>query len=28
LTVWRRMPDGTWKIVADMINTNQPPPAM
>jgi ketosteroid isomerase-like protein len=26
LTVWRRQPDGTWKIVADMINTSMPAP--
>lgn len=24
LTVWRRQPNGDWKIVADMINTSMP----
>lgn len=27
-TVWRRMPNGEWKIVADMINTSLPAPGM
>lgn len=27
LTVWRKMPGGDWKIVADMFNTNEPAPA-
>lgn len=28
LTVWRRMPGGEWKIVADMFNTSLPAPGM
>ena len=28
LTVWRRQADGTWKIVADSINTSLPAPRM
>jgi ketosteroid isomerase-like protein len=28
LAVWRRMPDGQWKMVADMFNTSLPPPGM
>jgi ketosteroid isomerase-like protein len=27
LTVWRRMPNGEWKIAADMFNTSMPAPA-
>jgi len=28
LTVWRRMPNGDWKIVADSINSSMPMPGM
>jgi ketosteroid isomerase-like protein len=26
VTMWRRQPNGDWKIVVDMFNTNLPPP--
>lgn len=25
LTIWRKQPDGTWKVVADMFNADGPP---
>jgi ketosteroid isomerase-like protein len=28
LTVWRRMPNGDWKIVADSVNSSMPMPGM
>lgn len=28
VTVWRRMPDGQWKLVADIFNTSLPAPGM
>jgi ketosteroid isomerase-like protein len=28
LTVWRRMPNGDWKIAADIFNTSMPAPGM
>ncbi|MFQ5664367.1 MAG: YybH family protein [Terriglobia bacterium] len=27
VVVWKKQPDGTWKIVADIWNFDQPPPA-
>ena len=27
LTVWRKQADGSWKAVADMVNTDMPPPS-
>lgn len=27
-TIYKRQPDGSWKIVVDMFNTNLPPPMM
>jgi len=28
MTVWRRMPNGDWKIVADSVNSSMPMPGM
>lgn len=28
ITVWRRMPGGQWKLVADIFNTSMPAPGM
>ena len=27
MTVWKKSSDGTWKVAADMFNTNIAPPA-
>jgi ketosteroid isomerase-like protein len=27
ITLWRKQPEGTWKVAADIFNSNLPPPA-
>jgi ketosteroid isomerase-like protein len=27
LTIYRRQPDGSWKIYRDISNSNEPPPS-